>query len=283
MDGFQLLFLGGSVLLVLVQSIRGWRVGVARQLVNLAAMLLAYGAAILSGRLLTPLVHSLGYPDLLVSAVAGSLVGFVAYLALTTAGSLLCRRTSEQNLGLLRLGYGAGGSALGFIGALTTVWISVLAIRFLGTVAQAEINLAKTPEAVRSGVTAGPMAFELAQFKRSLDSGPAAGVINTTDPLPPRFYLIVGKIAQVISSVDSMQRFVTYPGTRTLSENPHIIALQKDPDISRAVLRRDFMGLLGNPKIAAAVNDPALGELVKTFDLEKALDFALGPPAREKN
>ncbi len=179
MDGFQLLFLGGSVLLVLVQSIRGWRVGVARQLVNLAAMLLAYGAAILSGRLLTPLVHSLGYPDLLVSAVAGSLVGFVAYLALTTAGSLLCRRTSEQNLGLLRLGYGAGGSALGFIGALTTVWISVLAIRFLGTVAQAEINLAKTPEAVRSGVTASPMAFELAQFKRSLDSGPAAGVINS--------------------------------------------------------------------------------------------------------
>jgi len=275
MDLFQLLFLCGSGLLVLVQSIRGWRLGVARQLANLLALMAAYGAAIASGRMAMPVLHPLGYPDLLVSVIAGSVVGGVVYLALTAIGANLLGRTNEQSLGLLRLGYGAGGSVLGFVGALVTVWLSVLAIRCLGTVAEAEVNVARTPAARRAGMVASPMAVELAQFKKSLDSGPAAAVFNGTDPVPQRVYAILGKMARVISNVDSMQRFVTFPGTRALSEDPHIMALQKDPEITRQVVRRDFMGLLGNPKIVAAMNDPKLEGMVRNFELEKALDFAL--------
>ena len=276
MDRFSLLFLGGSGLLMLVQSVRGWRLGVVRQLANLMALMLAYGAAIVSGRVAGPFLHPLGYPDLLASVIAGSIFGAVVYQALTMAGAVLFRRTSEQSLGLARLGHRAGGSALGLVGALATVWLSVLAIRCLGTVAQAEVNMAKTPEARRAGMTASPMAVELAQFKRSLDSGPAGALLNGTDPVPQRFYLILEKMTRVISNADSMRRFVMYPGTRVLSQNPRIVALQKDPDIARQVVHRNFMGLLGNPKIVAAVNDPEVEELVKSFELEKALDYALG-------
>jgi hypothetical protein len=275
MDAFQLLFAGGSGLLMLVQSVRGWRLGVVRQLVNLVALVLAYAAAMGSGRLAAPLVHSLGYPDLLVSALAGSVVGGAVYLTLAMAGARLFRRTDGHSLGLVRLGYGAGGSALGFMGALVTVWMSVLAIRFLGTVAQAEVNLAKTPAARRQGMTASPMAIELAQFKRSLDSGATGALLNGTDPVPERVYAILEKITRVISNVDSMRRFVTFPGTEVLSENPRIKALQKDPEIARQVVQGNFVGLLGNPKIVAAVNDPGLESLVKSFELEKALDYAL--------
>jgi hypothetical protein len=263
------------VLLMLVQSIRGWRLGVVRQLVNLLALVAAYGAAMASGRLMTPLLHRLGYPDLLVSVIAGAVIGCVVYVAVAALGAALCKRTNSQSLGLLRLGYGAGGSALGLMGALVTVWLSVLAIRFLGTVAQAEVNMAKLPTARRDGVTASPMAVELAQFKKSLDSGPTGAFLNNTDPVPQRFYQILEKMTRVISSTDSMRRFVTYPGTRVLSQNPKILALQKDPEIARQVGRGNFMGLLGNPKILAAVNDPSLEALVKSFELEKALDYAL--------
>lgn len=282
MDRFQLLFLSGSGLLVLVQSIRGWRLGVVRQLVNLLALVAGYGAAMAAGKLAVPLLHPLGYPDLLVSAITGAVVGAVVYLAVAAAGAILFRRTDHQSLGLLRLGYGAGGSVLGFVGALVTVWLSVLAIHFLGTVAQAEVNMAQTPEARRTGLTASPMAIELAQFKHSLDTGPTGALLNGTDPVPQRFYLIVEKMTRVVSSVDSMRRFVTYPGTRVLSENPKIVALQKDPEIARQVVRGNFVGLLGNPKILAAVSDPSLESLVKSFELEKALDYALDtpPPAR---
>jgi hypothetical protein len=275
MDRFQLLFLGGSGLLVLVQSIRGWRLGVVRQLVNLVALTLAYGAAFLSGRLLTPILHPLGYPDLLVSVLAGAAFGGVIYLAVSAAGARAFQRTDEKNLGLLRLGYGAGGSALGLLGALVTVWMSVLGIRFLGTVAQAEVNLAKTPASLRQGIRASPMAIELAQFKHSIDTGPAGALIHGTDPVPQRMYLIVEKMTRVISNMDSMRRFVTYPGTEVISQNPRIVALQRDPDIARQVVSGNIVGLLGNPKIVAAVNDPHLEVLVRSFELEKALDYAL--------
>jgi hypothetical protein len=288
MDPFQLLFAGGSILLVLVQGIRGWRLGVVRQLVNLVALILAYGAAVIGGRVAAPLLRGLGYPDLLVSAVVGAIIGCVLYVALTTLGAILFRRTSEQSLGILRLGYGAGGTVLGCIGALVTVWISVLAIRFLGTVAQAEVNIARTPAAVRQGITASPLAVGLAHLKRSLDESPVAGLINGTDPLSQRTYLIIGKMTRVISNAQAMRRFVGFPGTRPLSENPRIVALQKDPEISRIVAHGNFLQLLGNPKIVAAVNDPELERLIRSFELEKALDYALGsnekdglPPGRQ--
>jgi hypothetical protein len=281
MDSFQLLFFGGSGLLVLIQSIRGWRMGVVRQLVNLFALVVAYATAIVSGRLLTPVLHPFGYPDLLISVLAGSLCGGAVYLVLTTTGRILFRKTNQQSIGMLRLAYGAGGSALGVLGALVTIWLSVLGIRCLGTVAQAEVNLARTPEARRSGMTASPMAVNLAQFKRSLDFAPGSSMLNGTDPVPDRVYLIVSKIGQVISSVDSMQRFVTFPGTRVISQNPRIVALQKDPQITQQVARHDFVALLGNPKIVAAVNDPKLEDLVKRFELEKALDYALASSAKQ--
>src|SRR5271155_5019114 len=109
MDRFQLLFLGGSVLLMLVQSIRGWRLGVVRQLVNLLALVAAYGAAMAAGRLAVPIFHRLGYPDLLVFVIVGAAVGAVVYIAVAATGAILFRRTKHQSLGLLRLGYGAGG------------------------------------------------------------------------------------------------------------------------------------------------------------------------------
>jgi len=284
MDGFQLLFVGGSVLLVLVQSVRGWRLGVVRQFVNLIALVGAYGAAMAAGRLAAPIFHNFGYPDLLVSVIVGAVIGTIVYAAVAVLGAILFRRTDHQGLGLLRLGYGAGGSALGVMGALVTVWLSVLAIRFLGTVAQAEVNMAGTPAARRQGLTASPMAVELAQFKRSLDSGATGAFLHETDPVPQRVYLILEKMTRVVSNVDSMRRFVTFPGTRVLSQNPRIVALQSDPEIARQVGRGNFVGLLANPKILAAVSDPGVESLVRSFELEKALDYALnskggGPPA----
>ncbi|MGA3170760.1 MAG: CvpA family protein [Chthoniobacteraceae bacterium] len=279
MDRFQLLFLGGSGLLVLVQSIRGWRVGVARQLVNIAALMLAYGAAIVSGRLATPLLRPLGYPDVLTSVIAGSVFGCAVYVAVVKVCGKLFRRTGEQTLRLKWLGYGAGGSALGFASALVTVWLSVFAIRCLGTVAEAEVKLANTPEAQRQGMAPSALAIELAECKHSLDSGAAGAVISETQP--DRIYLILNKMAEVISSVNSMQRFVSYPGTKVLSQNPKIVALQQDPEIARQVVHRNFVALLGNPKIVAALNDPGLEEMVRSFELEKALDYALAGSSRQ--
>ena len=275
MDHFQLLFLAGSGLLVLVQSIRGWRVGVVRQLANLSALLLAYVAAILSGRLAVPILRPLGYPDLILAVLAGAAVGCVVFAMARTVVAMIFRRTDQKRLGLSRLGYGAGGSLIGFTGALVTVWLLVVGVRLLGTVAEAEVNAEMRPEAVRAGIRPDRMALELARIRRSLDAGATGALLKETDPVPQRTYIILGKIARVLSNPESMRRFIHFPGTQALSQNPRILALQGDTQIERQVGQRDFMGLLGNPKIVAAMNDPDLEGKVKGFELEKALDYAL--------
>ena len=128
------------------------------------------------------------------------------------------------------------------------------------------------------GVTASPMALELVRFKQSLDTGPAGAVLNGTDPVPQRHIYrdSSARSRKVISNVDSMQRFASYPGTRALShESAHHRRCSETPHVARQVTKRDFVGLLGNPKIVAAVNDPSLEMLVRNFELEKALDYAL--------
>ena len=94
--------------------------------------------------------------------------------------------------------------------------------------------------------------------------------------MPPRAYEICTKIARVVSSRESMTRFLAYPGAQQLSSHPRITALQHDPGIVHALENRNFVGLLSNHSIVAAVNDPEVSQLVRNFELEKALDFALG-------
>ena len=253
----------------------GLAAGVVRQLVNFFALLLAYVAAIISGRIATPLVHPLGYPDLLVSVLAGAVFGGVVYLAVAMAGAVLFRQDQRAKHGVVAAGVWRGGvgdriSRGDGDGVDVGDGDSVFGDRGAGGGEHVADFGGAAP-----GVAASPMAVELAQFKQSMDSGPAGMLINGTDPVPQRIYLIVEKMTRVISSVDSMRRFVTYPGTQVLSSNPRIVALQKDPEIAKQVVRGNIMGLLGNPKIVAAVNDPGLESLVRRFELEKALDYAL--------
>ena len=228
-DRYQLLFLGGSALLVLVQAFRGWRLGVVRQLVNL-------GRAA-AGLWLRPSVRAAGHPCFSSARLSGSARlragglggGLPGLFCRRLRGRVLFRRTDQQGLGLVRLGYGAGGSFIGMLGGLVTVWLLVLGIRFLGTAAEAEVNLARQRARAHGRLPPGEMAVQLAHLKRSLDSGATGAVISSMDPIPARSYVIVNKITKVLSSVDSMNRFVAFPGTRTLGENPRIVGLAPGP------------------------------------------------------
>ena len=64
-------------------------------------------------------------------------------------------------------------------------------------------------------------------------------------------------------------------GAKELTEHPRIVALQRDPDVTREIEGRDYFALLRNERIVSAANDPELHALVRQFELEKALDYAL--------
>ena len=65
------------------------------------------------------------------------------------------------------------------------------------------------------------------------------------------------------------------PARRELTENPKIVALRDDPEIIELIRQQRFLDLLQNPKLIEAMNDPALAAQVRSFDFQKALDYAL--------
>jgi len=46
------------------------------------------------------------------------------------------------------------------------------------------------------------------------------------------------------------------------------------PEIIDLIKQQRFLDLLQNPKLIEAVNDPALAAQVRSFDFQKALDYA---------
>src|SRR6266481_8960325 len=108
---WQVVFVSFAVVLVLFEAVRGWRLGLLRQLMRLAALVVAYAAAFFGGKLLVPIVRPLlKMPDFVLSALGGAIFAFVAYAVVSCMGAILLKRTGEQQSRLVQLIYGIAGA-----------------------------------------------------------------------------------------------------------------------------------------------------------------------------
>jgi hypothetical protein len=170
------------------------------------------------------------------------------------------------------------------------VWIAVLAIRVLGTIAQSEVDASAQP-VIRAEPHQRPVARPepgsvvrgIVQMKNSLEQGAAGAVVEQVDPIPGTLYAVLAKLGQMVSSEQSVNRFLAYPGVKTLTQHPKIVALQEDPVITRDVLAKNYFALIRNARIVAAANDTELAELMRRFEFEKALDHALSKPEKHEH
>ncbi len=280
---WQSIFLVAACLLVAYQAWRGWRRGVVRQMACMVAIASAYVAAIFGGRLLVPWLRPLALPDPLLAALGGALCGLVAFAAVMLASTLLFKKTSQQPIAIVRLGYGTLGALIGGLFGVFLVWIAVLSIRVLGTLAEADVAISSahrrtTERRLKVDARSRPSAKgvrQIAEMKRSLEEGTTGAVVEQVDPIPDRLYAMLGKLGQMFSDEQSMERFMSHPGVRPLAQHPKIVALQEDPVIARDVLSRNYFGLIRNQRIVEAANDPGIGELMRHVEFEKALDYAV--------
>jgi membrane protein required for colicin V production len=266
---WQAVFISFGVILVLFEVVRGWRLGLMRQLVRVAALATAYVAAFYGGRLVVPLLRSfLKMPDIVLSILGGALLALAVYASITSLGMIFFRRTGQQNASLLRLIYAISGAAIGLFFGAFFFWMIVVSVRAIG--ALAEVRRHSLP-AREEGST---LAASLTRLKNSLELGAIGNAITRTDPVPSKIYEMLGKVGNVVSNPASAQKFLTFPGAHELSEHPKIVALRDDPEISDMIAQRRFLDLLQDQRIIDAANDPALASQIKKFDLQKALDYA---------
>lgn len=276
----QWAFFAVAALFVFYQMMRGWQRGVMRQVFHLLALVCAYAAAWFGRGLLVPVLRPLGYPDFVLSALAGTLLAFLVFFVITAIGAILFKKTAQQDVGFIRFGYGAAGSVLGLATGLVVVWAVVLAVRLVGAVAEAEIvaqQIAeKRHETGQSGMRQPNVAVRsLAQMKRSLEQGVTGRVMRSVDPIPPGTYTIIHKIGRIIDDPESVNRFMNYPGVKQLSQQPKVAELTGDADIVKELQAGNYLSLLKNAHIVSVANDPQVLALVKKIEFQKALDYAL--------
>ena len=291
---WQVVFISFGVILILFEVVRGWRLGLMRQITRLIALGTAYAAAFLGGSLCVPVARSFcKMPDPVLSMLCGAILALAAYALVSGIGAILFKRTSQQESGLVYLIYGFAGAILGLFFGVFLLWLTVASVRAIGALAQGQARSRPRAAAhdaqdatsraldVRrrflsesdDGVPA--LATSLARLKNSLELGLLGSVFKGTDPISHRTYETLEKAASVLSSPERAQKFLTFPGARELSEHPKIVALRSDPEIADLIAERRFVDLLQNPRVIDAANDPVLAERVRKFDIQRALDYAL--------
>jgi len=281
-----------AVILLLFEVVRGWRLGLMRQLARVAALVAAYVAAFFGGRLLVPILRPFfKMPDIVLSILGGAVFAVVIYALVSGIGMVLFKRTDQRNSKLLQLIYGFTGAIVGFFFGAFILWMIVASVRVVGAIADAQVrgrasstDNGQSPTVhaldVRQRYLSGSseesaaLGILLARLKNSLELGPLGNALKQADPVSPKTYETLEKVAGVFSSPKRAQKFLTFPGARELSEHPKIVALRDDPEISEMIAQGRFLDLLQDARIIDAANDPALANRLKKFDLQKALDYA---------
>src|SRR5947209_3149865 len=283
---WQTVFLSFAVILLLLEVIRGYRLGLARQLMRGAAIIAAYAAAYFGGGILLPLLRPiLKWPDFIVSMIAGSLLALVVYGVIASLGSILFKRTAQHSSGTVRLIYGLTGAATGLCFGFFFIWLILVGIRSVGSVAEAQTNARPQPPRPSSApeptkpiaipnVDADSLSSFLARLKNSVEQGKLGDVIKQTDVTPPGVYHALKDAGTVAANAESARKFLSFPGALELSAHPNISALRNDPEVARLIREGHILELLQNRRVLDAANDPGLVEKVKQFDIKKALEFA---------
>jgi hypothetical protein len=282
---WQIVFLSFAVVLLSFEVIRGYRLGLPRQLMRGAAIICAYAAAYFGGQILVPLLQPiLKWPDFILSMIGGAILALVIYGLIASLGSILFKRTAQHGSGTVRLVYGFSGALTGIVFGLFFIWLILVGIRSVGSIADAQAEARPQqdapvsprrdrPDAVQNFDADSVTAF-LARLKNSVELGKLGDVIKKSDVTPPGVYQMLKDAGTVCANPESARRFLDFPGAVELSEHPKIVALRNDPEIESLIRQGRILELLQHPRVLAAANDPTLVERVKQFDLKKALEFA---------
>ena len=256
-----------------------------RQLVRVAAVVAGYAAAIFGGQLMVPLLRSsVKMPDMIISAIAGSILAMAVYGIVASLGSILFKRTAQQNVGPVRLAYGLGGALFGVGFGVFFVWLVLIGIRMIGSIADAQVR-ARNPSSLSAqsplpertpsvaDVNMDSVNALLARLKNSVELGQVGDLVKKTGPMPTGVQTL-SEAGTVLADPEKARRFLDSPGARELTEHPKIVALRNDPEIIDMIANGRLIELLRDPRVLDAMNDPMLAEQLKGFDMKKALEFA---------
>src|SRR6476659_1188507 len=220
--GWQYVFISLAIVIILLEIIHGWRLGLVRQLVRVIAIIVAYSCAFFGARAPVPIMRSfLRLPEPILAVLGGAILAAIVFVAINLTGALLFRKTAQQESRFVRMIWGSTGAFLGILLGLFTIWLAFAGIRMVGSVAEARLRTQHAPAstAVQANGSAqiqtesavspspNPLMAMFANMKNSLESGRIGEAVRTIDPLPQSLYRVLEKAGQVASHERSAGKF----------------------------------------------------------------------------
>src|SRR5260370_19114418 len=139
----------------------------------------------------------------------GVAIWLFAYNLLVFVGGIVFKRTRDQDFAILRLVFGVGGAAVAVVYALLQIWAIVIGIRILGRIAEDQIAVQSSRNAVSSGFV-----VELALLQNSLELGSGKAVLDQLDPVPSAAYRRLDQSCQLLANPRAIGRLLQFPALR---------------------------------------------------------------------
>ena len=262
----------------------GWKQGIARQLMTLAAIGCAYAAAYYGASSAAPVFAFLKYPPQIIKIIAGAAVGLATFLGVHGLRRWLFKRTAQQKNAGVRLGYGIFGAILGVtFGSLLFLLVTITIRSLLGKVAKSHLDdierEKKQPSLLTPSEDPGTLVRSFAKLGTALDEGASGKFLKRYDNMPITHALAsFAKLGLMVSRPEAVDRFLSYPGVAKLAQHPKLVALKDDPEVLKLLESSSFVKLLRHAKVLALASDADFKAEMEKMEFEKALDYALEKP-----
>ncbi len=264
----------------------GWRRGVIRQAVAIAALAAGFFTAFSAAPILSSIVPPLGFPVFVRPIVAGVVSGILMWIIVMISGAILFKRTEEQSFGIIRFIYGTLGAGLGLVFGLTVLALAAWTIRLSGTfregVARSRIPSKHRAAASAPASTSRSTSDTILEIKHLLERTAITSLLSKFDPFPQTLYPQIEKAGQLLSSPEALERLFLAPEMQSISRHPKVMAVREDSAIQEKLRAGDLVSVMRNPKVRAAASDTQILTALNAISLEKQVDLALNPKEAHK-
>jgi len=278
-DTVKTAYYGVSAALIALLGWNGWKQGFARQFMTLLSIGCAYAAAWWGGPAAAPIFGFLKYPAQITTMISSAAVGITTFLALHGLRRLLFKPTSLHKSAGIRFSYGLLGALINVAFGILLFLLTTGAIRAIGTVAQSRLDdmeKEKLSPVPLPPDEPGPLVRSFAKLGGALDEGKSGKFLHRYEAVPAAHaFATLAKIGIMVSRPEAVERFLAYPGVKTLTTHPKLIAVKEDPSVSELLLSSSFIKLLRHEKVIALANDTEFNALVKQMGFDQALEYAL--------
>ena len=260
----DLIVICGAGFFALFMAWRGWCLGIMRLLLGLAGLAAGYWIGSSSGRIVASKVPFGLLPESAFSVGAGIFLGFGCYILARALAAVLFKRTAQQESTVLRWSYGSLGACLGLAQALAILWLISAGMRFSSEPHDRAASAKKEQQHLALVDT----------FKKNLQQGALAAVLEAVDPVPPHYYALARSGYKAAQDPQALGRFFASAPAKELSRHPKIQALRSDPGFQNQIRTGNLFELILNPKFIAVVTDSELRQSLLKPETAKALEEA---------